>query len=59
MRSGALRIKEHTRGLNDEISRYLDGTHHSDEIQVRFGLGWPDLARAIGAESEDVAVVYR
>lgn len=67
MRSGALRVKEEqNRALEEELVRYLDGSHHTDEIQVRFGMGWGQLERVLGLEElregkgrKGVALVYR
>ena len=49
------------------LKELLDGTHHADELGVRFELGWPALEKhliAIGGGRGDgdfgrVEIVYR
>lgn len=36
-------IAEHEAQVREELKPYLDGTHHTDEIQVRFKMGWKTL----------------
>jgi len=52
--------------LEDELLGYLDGHHHTDEIQVRLGMGWAQLEKVLGLDElkagvgrKGVAVVYR
>jgi hypothetical protein len=52
--------------MEDELLGYLDGHHHTDEIQVRMGMGWAQLAKTLGLDElrngngkKGVAVVYR
>jgi hypothetical protein len=52
--------------LEEELLRYLDGTHHTDEIQVRFGVSWSKLEKMLGLEDikdgkgkKGIAVIYR
>ena len=67
VRSVTLRTREEqTRVLEEDLLVYLDGKHHSDEIQVRFGMGWGQLERVLGVEEtkggmgkKGVALVYR
>lgn len=35
------------RGYDPELLSYLDGNHHTDEIQVRFGMGYAELERVL------------
>jgi hypothetical protein len=64
---GALKVKEEVyRVLEEDLVRYLDGAHHTDEIQVRFGLSWARLEAILGVEEmkdgrgkKGVTVVYR
>ena len=61
-RNGALKLKEQQdRQMEEDLVKMLDGTHHTDEIQVRFGMSWTELERAMrGNERRDsVVVVYR
>lgn len=54
-------------GIFAELAALLDGTHHTDELGVRFELGWPALEKhlaAIGGGKEDgdfgrVEIIYR
>jgi len=67
LRSGTLRVREEqSRAMEEDLMKYLDGKHHSDEIQVRFGMGWAKLERVLGVEEikdgrgrKGVAMVYR
>ena len=67
LRSGALRVREERfRAMEEDLVRYLDGSHHSDEIQVRFGMGWAQLETILGLEEmvegkgkKGVTMVYR
>lgn len=67
MRSGALKLREEvTRAEEEELSKYLDGNHHGDEIQVRFGLSWNQLAEKLGVDElkegkgkKGVTIIYR
>ncbi|WWD09207.1 hypothetical protein V865_007329 [Kwoniella europaea PYCC6329] len=36
--------------MEEELIAYLDGTHHADEIQVRFGMSWSKLEGILGLE---------
>lgn len=68
-RSGGLktlREEQHRMVLEEELLRYLDGTHHTDEIQVRFGVSWSKLEKMLGLEDikdgkgkKGIAVIYR
>lgn len=49
-------IEEQEAQLKEELKPYLDGTHHTDEIQVKFRMPWKRLdsfLRRIAAEAED------
>lgn len=39
--------------LWEELMKWCDGQHHSDEIQVKFGLSWRDLEKALGIDPKD------
>lgn len=42
------------------LESYLDGNHHTDEIQIVFRMGWKELEEAIGMRgSKGVRLVYR
>jgi hypothetical protein len=42
------------------MERYLDGNHHTDEIQIVFRMGWKELEEALGARgAKGVRFVYR
>jgi hypothetical protein len=42
------------------MERYLDGNHHTDEIQIVFRMGWKELEEALGARGvKGVRMVYR
>lgn len=53
----------------EELRRLCDGSHHSDELQVRFGLGWRELEKILGLDEgagapgqkgkKGVVVIYR
>ncbi len=52
--------------LDRDLVIYLDGKHHADEIQVRFGLSWKRLESALGLDEvvggkgkKGVALLYR
>lgn len=52
--------------LDRDLVKYLDGKHHADEIQVRFGLSWKRLESALGLDEvvggkgkKGVALLYR
>lgn len=48
-------LAEQEAQLKEELKPYLDGTHHTDEIQVRFKMGWKVLdgyLRKIAEEAE-------
>ncbi|WVQ85332.1 hypothetical protein IAT38_007497 [Cryptococcus sp. DSM 104549] len=52
--------------LEEELVPYLDGSHHTDEIQVRFGWSWAVLEKILGLEEmqagmgrKGVTMVYR
>ncbi|CAK9783134.1 NPR2-domain-containing protein [Cutaneotrichosporon oleaginosum] len=36
--------------LEDELLGYLDGHHHTDEIQVRMGMSWTQLEKVLGLD---------
>jgi hypothetical protein len=36
--------------LEDELLGYLDGHHHTDEIQVRMGMSWAQLEKVLGLD---------
>jgi hypothetical protein len=36
-------LAEHEAQVREDLKPYLDGTHHTDEIQVRFKMGWKTL----------------
>ncbi|WVW82089.1 hypothetical protein I302_104094 [Kwoniella bestiolae CBS 10118] len=40
--------------MEEELMAYLDGTHHADEIQVRFGMGWTKLEGILGVGVEEM-----
>ncbi|KAJ9107395.1 hypothetical protein QFC21_000845 [Naganishia friedmannii] len=49
-------IEEQEAQIKEELKPYLDGTHHTDEIQVRFKMPWKRLdsfLRRIALEAED------
>jgi hypothetical protein len=61
-----LREEQNRMVLEEELLRYLDGTHHTDEIQVRFGVSWSKLEKMLGLEDikdgkgkKGIAVIYR
>jgi hypothetical protein len=42
------------------MERYLDGNHHTDEIQIVFRMGWKELEEVLGARgAKGVRFVYR
>ena len=42
------------------LEKYLDGNHHTDEIQIVFRMGWKELEEALGARgTKGVRIVYR
>jgi hypothetical protein len=42
------------------LERYLDGNHHTDEIQIVFRMGWKELEEALGPRGgKGVRIVYR
>jgi hypothetical protein len=42
------------------MERYLDGNHHTDEIQIVFRMGWKELEEALGARGvKGIRFVYR
>lgn len=52
--------------LEDELLGYLDGHHHTDEIQVRMGMSWAQLEKVLGLDEikngvgrKGIAVVVR
>lgn len=64
--NGAIRMREQPTHAWDELLSYCDGSHHSDEIQVKFGMGWRELEKVLGLEGckdgkgkKGIAVVYR
>ena len=64
LKIGASRLKDRqNKQLEEDMVRMLDGMHHSDEIQVRFGIGWRELDKLLKLESgrgkEGIVVVYR
>lgn len=67
LRSGAIKIREERHQvLEESLLEYLDGNHHSDEIQVRFKMGWSQLEKLLGLEevkqgkgSKGITVIYR
>jgi hypothetical protein len=67
LKHGALKLRdEQTRLLEEDLVKYLDGSHHTDEIQVRFRLGWRELERILGLDElkdgkgkKGIALVYR
>ncbi|KAJ9100020.1 hypothetical protein QFC19_005838 [Naganishia cerealis] len=49
-------IEEQEAQIKEELKPYLDGTHHTDEIQVKFKMPWKRLdtfLRRIALEAED------
>ena len=65
-KSRAMRVLEEQNQVEEELLRYLDGNHHSDEIQVKFGMGWKQLERLLGVDEmkdgksrKGFTVVYR
>ncbi|WWD17980.1 hypothetical protein CI109_102426 [Kwoniella shandongensis] len=61
--AAALRAAEE---LEEELILYLNGKHHADEIQVRFGFGWAQLAKILGVDEmkdgmgrKGVTLVYK
>lgn len=67
LRSAVLRVREaESRAMEEELVTYLDGMHHTDEIQVYFRMGWKDLERILGVGEvmsgkgkKGIAVIYR
>lgn len=50
----------HAREKSMVLERYLDGNHHTDEIQIVFRMGWKELEEALGHRgSKGVRIVYR
>ncbi|WRT64000.1 uncharacterized protein IL334_000927 [Kwoniella shivajii] len=52
--------------MEEDLIAYLDGTHHTDEIQVRFEMGWDKLEMILGLDQikqglgkKGVTMVYR
>ncbi|WWC58393.1 uncharacterized protein I303_100933 [Kwoniella dejecticola CBS 10117] len=52
--------------MEEELIGYLDGTHHSDEIQVRFGMSWSKLQGILGLDEvkegmgkKGISLIYR
>lgn len=52
--------------LEEELIGFLDGSHHADEIQVRFGWSWGQLEKILGLDEviggmgrKGVTVIYR
>ncbi|OXG25806.1 nitrogen permease regulator 2 [Cryptococcus neoformans Tu259-1] len=52
--------------LEEELIGFLDGSHHADEIQVRFGWSWGQLEKIFGLDEmiggmgrKGVTVIYR
>lgn len=42
------------------LEEYLDGCHHTDEIQINFRMGWKELEEALGVRgAKGVRIVYR
>jgi hypothetical protein len=60
-RSGKLTrmAQEHVRVMEEEMEVYLDGSHHTDEIQVQFRLGWKELEEILGDGKRGVVMVHR
>ncbi|KAK4686544.1 nitrogen permease regulator 2, partial [Tremellales sp. Uapishka_1] len=50
LRSGGRSKEEDRMKELEEMLGYLDGYHHSDEIQVRYGINWTTLEKILGAE---------
>ncbi|GMK56393.1 hypothetical protein CspeluHIS016_0302330 [Cutaneotrichosporon spelunceum] len=52
--AGVSQISRHATGrlyeLEDELLGYLDGHHHTDEIQVRMGMSWTQLEKVLGLD---------
>jgi hypothetical protein len=46
-------LAEQEAQLKEELKPYLDGTHHTDEIQVRFKMGWKMLDSYLRKIAED------
>ncbi|GHJ86165.1 hypothetical protein NliqN6_2567 [Naganishia liquefaciens] len=46
-------IAEQEAQLRESLKPYLDGTHHTDEIQVRFKMGWKTLDRFLRKIAEE------
>lgn len=46
-------LAEQEAQLKEELKPYLDGTHHTDEIQVRFKMGWKMLDNYLRKIAED------
>ncbi|WWC86053.1 uncharacterized protein L201_000924 [Kwoniella dendrophila CBS 6074] len=52
--------------MEEDLIAYLDGTHHSDEIQVRFNMSWSKLESILGLDGvkggmgkKGVTLVYK
>ena len=48
----SMKINEQERRLDEDLVRYLDGSHHTDEMQVYFGMGWKELEKVLGVEGK-------
>ena len=49
LKGPAARAREaNERRFEDDLIGYLDGAHHADEIQVKFGLAWAQLESILG-----------
>jgi hypothetical protein len=67
LKGPAARAKEaNERRFEEELITFLDGTHHADEIQVKFGLAWGQLEAILGLGGlkdgqgrKGVALIYR
>lgn len=46
-------IAEQEAQIRENLKPYLDGTHHTDEIQVRFKMGWKTLDRFLRKIAEE------
>jgi hypothetical protein len=64
--NGVMRIREQPIRPWDELLAHCNGSHHTDEIQVRFGMGWRELEKILGLEGcvdgkgkKGIVVVYR
>lgn len=45
--------------MEEELELYLDGSHHTDEIQVEFQMGWKELEKVLGEGKKGIVMVHR